>query len=209
MVSCTHKQKAKFRACATRKTSLSKKHFSLVYGACLTLFFYSYPYLSSLPIHLTRKKFLLYGFSLMWYKKLFFESDALWTSLFNSFYALSSAAVSTVLGTIAAIGINWYKFKGKGYIQTITFLPLVLPEVIVGMSMLIFFSGIKLPLGLFSIFAAHTTFCLPFVFLMVLARLDEFDYSIIEASYDLGATERETMFKVIIPAIFPGIMAGL
>lgn len=149
------------------------------------------------------------GFSLQWYHKLFFDSDDLWQSLMNSFIiALSSSAVATVLGTLAAIGINWYKFKGKVYIQTISFLPMVLPEVIVGVSMLIFFSGIGLPLGMFTIFAAHTTFCLPFVFLMVMARLDEFDFSIIEAAHDLGATDRQTMIKVIIPAIMPGVLSG-
>ncbi len=149
------------------------------------------------------------GFSMVWYKELFFNSPDLWESLFNSFFiAFTSSAVATVLGTLAAIGINWYKFKGKAYIQTISFLPMVLPEVIVGVSTVIFFSGIHLPLGLFTIFAAHTTFCLPFVFLMVLARLDEFDYSIIEAAHDLGATDRETMFKVIIPAILPGVLSG-
>ncbi|MBP5792361.1 MAG: ABC transporter permease, partial [Spirochaetaceae bacterium] len=107
-----------------------------------------------------------------------------------------------------AIGINWYKFRGKIYIQTISFLPMVLPEVIIGVSMLIFFSGIGMKLGMMTIFIAHTTFCLPFVFLMVLARLDEFDFSIIEAAHDLGATERQTMVKVIIPAIMPGIFSG-
>ena len=149
------------------------------------------------------------GVSLIWYKKLLFDSKDLWRSLLNSLIvAFSSAALSTVLGTLAALGISWYKFKGKTYIQTISFLPMVLPEVIIGVSMLIFFSGIKLPLGLFSIFTAHTTFCLPFVFLMILARIDEFDFSIVEAAYDLGATERQTMFKVIVPAILPGIMSG-
>ncbi|MCQ2594993.1 MAG: ABC transporter permease [Treponemataceae bacterium] len=149
------------------------------------------------------------GFSLVWYEKLFFESDELWQALANSaIIALSAAAVSTVLGTLAAIGTNWYKFKGKGYIQTISFLPMILPEVIVGVSMLIFFSGIKMQLGMMTIFIAHTTFCLPFVYLMVLARLDEFDFSIIEASHDLGANERQTMMKVIIPAILPGIFSG-
>ena len=62
--------------------------------------------------------------------------------------------------------------------------------------------------SLFTVFAAHTTFCLPFVFLMVNARLDEFDYSIVEASHDLGATEVQTMFKVVVPAIMPGILSG-
>ena len=149
------------------------------------------------------------NFSMRWYKELFFNSNALWTALLNSLIvALSSALVSTLLGTMASIGVNWYKFKGKKFIQTLTYLPMVLPEVIIGISMVIFFSGIHMPLGLFTVFAAHTTFCLPFVFLMVNARLDEFDYSIIEASHDLGATERQTMFKVVVPAIFPGILSG-
>ncbi len=149
------------------------------------------------------------GLSLVWYKKLIFDSADLWHALANSFIiAFSSAGVATVLGTLAAIGVNWYRFKGKTYIQTISFLPMVLPEVIIGVSMLIFFSRIKIPLGLTTIFIAHTTFCLPFVFLLVLARLDEFDFSIIEAAHDLGATERQTMFRVIIPAIMPGILSG-
>ena len=147
--------------------------------------------------------------SLTWYKELFMNSGALWQALLNSaLIAFTSAAVSTVLGTMASIGINWYKFRGKKFIQTLTYLPMVLPEVIIGISMVIFFSGIHLPLGLFTVFAAHTTFCLPFVFLMVNARLDEFDYSIVEASHDLGATEVQTMFKVVVPAIMPGILSG-
>lgn len=149
------------------------------------------------------------GFSLVWYHKLIFGSNDLWAALLNSvIVALSSAAVSTLLGTLAAIGINWYRFKGRSFIQTISFLPMVLPEVIIGVSMLIFFSGIKVPLGLFTIFAAHTTFCLPFVFLMVSSRIDEFDFSIIEASHDLGATEAQTMLLVVLPAIMPGILSG-
>ncbi len=149
------------------------------------------------------------NFSFVWYEKLFLSSGDLWNSLFNSLLvAVTSSLVATVLGSLAAIGISWYKFFGKGYIQTISFLPMVLPEVIMGVSLLIFFSGIKLSLGLFTIFIAHTTFCLPFVYLMVSARVDEFDYSIIEASHDLGANEVQTLFKVIIPAIMPGILSG-
>ena len=148
-------------------------------------------------------------FSLVWYEKLIFGSNDLWASLWNSvFVAIVSSLVATVLGTMAAIGITWYKFKGRGYIQTTSFLPMVLPEVIMGVSLLIFFSGIKMSLGLMTIFIAHTTFCMPFVYLMVSARIDEFDYSIIEASHDLGANEVQTLFKVILPAIMPGIVSG-
>lgn len=149
------------------------------------------------------------GFSLKWYEKLFLDSDKLWTSFGNSIViAFTSALMATVVGTLASIGLNWYKFPGKTYIQTLSFLPMVLPEVIIGISMLIFFSAVNLPLGMLTIFIAHTTFCLPFVFLMVTARLDEFDYSIIEAARDLGASERQTLFKVIIPAVMPGILSA-
>ncbi len=149
------------------------------------------------------------SFSFVWYEKLIFDSTDLWSALFNSLLvAVTSSLVATLLGTLAAIGITWYKFFGKSYIQSISFLPMVLPEVIMGVSLLIFFSGIKMSLGLFTIFIAHTTFCLPFVYLMVSARIDEFDYSIIEASHDLGANEWQTLYKVIIPAIMPGIVSG-
>lgn len=148
-------------------------------------------------------------FSLVWYKELLCNSEDLWDALLNSLIiAFSSALVSTILGTLAAVGIKWYKFFGKNYIQSISFLPMVIPEVIIGVSTVIFFAGIGVPLGLFTIFAAHTTFCLPFVYLMVTARIDEFDFSIIEASRDSGATERQTMTKVIIPSILPGILSG-
>lgn len=149
------------------------------------------------------------SFSFVWYEKLFLDSKPLWLALLNSvIVAITSSLVATILGTLASIGVSWYKFFGKGYIQTMSFLPMVLPEVIMGVSILVFFSAIKLSLGLFTIFVAHTTFCLPFVYLMVTARLDEFDYSIIEASHDLGANEVQTLFKVIIPAIMPGIVSG-
>jgi spermidine/putrescine transport system permease protein len=149
------------------------------------------------------------GFSLRWYERLF-SSRELWRALRNSLIiAVTSAATATVIGTIGAIGINWYRFKMRGYVQTISFLPMILPEIIIGVSLSIFFAGIGVPLGLFTIFAAHTTFNLPFVFLMVMARLDEFDFSIIEAAADLGASEKETLFKVTLPICMPGIISGL
>ena len=147
--------------------------------------------------------------SLVWYEELLFSSGRLWLSLmYSAIVAVVSALIATILGSLAAIGISWYKFLGKNYIQSISFLPMVLPEVIMGVSLLIFLSGIHMNLGIPTIIIAHTTFCLPFVYLMVSARVDEFDYSIIEASHDLGANERQTLFLVIIPAIMPGIVSG-
>lgn len=150
------------------------------------------------------------GFSLQWYTQLFFNSSELWRAFGNSFIiAVTSSTVATILGSLAAVGITWYRFKSRAYVQVVSFLPMVLPEVIIGISMLIFFTAVKIPLGMFSIFVAHTTFNLPFVFLLVSARLDEFDFSVIEAARDLGATERQTLIKVIIPSIMPGVMSGM
>ena len=85
------------------------------------------------------------NFSFVWYEKLIFNSGDLWASLWNSFFvAITSSFVATILGTLAAIGITWYKFRGRSYIQTTSFLPMVLPEVVMGVSRLIFLSGIKM-----------------------------------------------------------------
>ncbi|MDR2588232.1 MAG: ABC transporter permease [Spirochaetales bacterium] len=149
------------------------------------------------------------GLSLVWFKNLFTNSRLLWRAFWNSILiALTSAATATVIGTLGAIGINWYSFKLKKYVQAVSLLPLILPEIIIGVSMLIFFVGVKLEFGLLRIYIAHTTFNLPFALLILMSRLDEFDFSIIEAARDLGAKERETLFRVIIPIAMPGIISA-
>ena len=148
------------------------------------------------------------GFSLRWYERLINERQ-LWISFRNSILiALTSATAATVIGTLGAIGVCWYRFRLRGYVKTISFLPMILPDIILGVSLAIFFAGVGIPLGLTTVFIAHATFTLPFVFLMVTARLDEFDLTIIEAAHDLGATERQTLFKITIPFCMPGILAG-
>jgi spermidine/putrescine transport system permease protein len=149
------------------------------------------------------------GFSFVWYEQLFLHSRDLWRAFWNSiFIAFSSAATATVLGTFGAIGVNWYRFKTRNYVQTISFLPMILPEIIIGVSLSIFFAGVGIKLGLLTIYIAHSTFNLPFVFLMIMARLDEFDFSIIEAAHDLGASEAQTLFRVTVPICMPGIVSG-
>lgn len=89
----------------------------------------------------------LTGFSFRWYEELFLHSGNLWMSLFYSaVVAFASALIATILGTLAAIGISWYRFFGRNYIQSVSFLPMVLPEVIMGVSLLIFLSGINMSL---------------------------------------------------------------
>jgi spermidine/putrescine transport system permease protein len=149
------------------------------------------------------------GFSFVWYEQLFLHSRPLWRAFWNSILiAITSAGTATILGTFGAVGVAWYRFKMRNYVQIVSFLPMILPEIIIGVSLQIFFAGVGIKLGLLTIFIAHTTFNLPFVFLMVMARLDEFDFSIIEAARDLGANEAQTLRKVTVPICMPGIVSG-
>ncbi len=156
------------------------------------------------------KTFNWTGFSLKWYRELFFNSrsevwDAFWNSIIVGF---SSSIVATIIGTLGAIGIYWYNFKMKKYLQVVTYLPLIIPEIIVGVSLVILYTKMGLPLGLFTIFLSHVTFSIPFVMFIIMSRLEEFDYSIIEAAYDLGAKELQALLKVILPVTMPGIISG-
>ncbi|MCL2689310.1 MAG: ABC transporter permease [Chitinispirillia bacterium] len=151
------------------------------------------------------------GFSLNWYHELFFSprSERLWMSFKNSaIVAVTSAVFSTIIGTLGAIGLYWYKFRCKKAIQVATYIPMLVPEIIIGVSLMMLFVRISLPLSLVTVFIAHITFNIPFVLLVVMARLESFDYTIIEAAHDLGASEIKALTKVILPVAFPGIISA-
>jgi len=149
------------------------------------------------------------GVSLKWYKVLFTESRALWIAFGNSLLiAVTSSVIATAVGTMASIGTKLFPFRERKIVSTLSYLPMVLPDVVIGISMLIFFSAMHIKLGLGTIFLAHVTFNLPFVYILVNAGLDEFNYSTIEAARDLGANNKQTLMRVIIPSIKPSILAS-
>ena len=148
------------------------------------------------------------GFTLDWYFKLF-DNDALLESFATTMeLALISTLVSTLLGTIAAVGLYRYKFRGKSIIDNLLYIPVVIPEVVMGISLLVLFTAIHIPQGLLSLIIAHVTFCVPFVIFNVRARLDGYDPSLEEASYDLGASKLKTFLYVTLPMLAPGIAGG-
>jgi spermidine/putrescine transport system permease protein len=149
------------------------------------------------------------GFSLKWYRELFIYSDEIWVSFrYSVIIAAVSGLISTTVGTLGAIALQWHEFRWKKILRIVSYVPLIIPEIILGVSLLILFATVRFKLGLTTIFIAHTTFNIPYVLFLVMSRMDEFDYSIIEAAYDLGASELQTLFKVIIPALLPGIVSG-
>lgn len=149
------------------------------------------------------------GFSLKWYISLF-SNISLMEAVKNSFIvAFASTAISVILGTITAIGMYRYKFKGKSLIDGMLFVPLIIPEIVMGIAMLVFFSQIKIiPLGLWTLIIAHATFSVSYVVVTIRTRLEGFDKSMEEAAMDLGATPLQTFFKVTLPIIAPGIISG-
>lgn len=188
---------------------MNKRRTSLFFFILSMIFFYL-PLLMLIVYSFNEGKSMVWkGFSLKWYKELFVYSDNIWKAFrYSLAVAVVSGLISTTIGTLGAIGLQWHEFRGKKALQTLLYVPLVIPEIILGVSLLIMFSTIKFELGLTTIFIAHTTFNIPFVLFIVLSRIEEFDYSIVEASYDLGANEWQTLTKVILPAIFPGILSG-
>ncbi len=104
------------------------------------------------------------GFSLKWYKELFQYSDNIWTAFkYSIIIAFISSLISTIIGTFGAIALKWFDFKGKNILKNLSVLPLVVPDIIIGVSLLIMFSTVKLKLGILTIFIAHTTFNIPYV----------------------------------------------
>ncbi|TXR48632.1 ABC transporter permease [Phyllobacterium endophyticum] len=149
------------------------------------------------------------GFSTKWYVSLFHNQsfiDAAWVTIR---VALVSASVATVLGTLGALAISRYtRFRGRLLFSAMIYAPLVMPEVITGLSMLLLFVAIGFDRGLWTMILAHITFSMCFVAVVVQSRLVSFDRSLEEAAMDLGATPVTTFFRVTLPVILPAVVSG-
>jgi spermidine/putrescine transport system permease protein len=145
------------------------------------------------------------GFTLRWYRKLFVNEEML-TATWNSLViGLTASAVSTVLGTMAGYAMHRYRLR---VLPVLVLAPIAIPEILMGVSLLIFFVAINLTLGLVSIALAHIAFCIGFVAIVVRARLAGMDESLVEAARDLGATPVQAFRLVTLPLIMPGVIAG-
>ena len=157
----------------------------------------------------TSKPYLSWrGFTFDWYTKIF-ENNTLLTSFGNTMIiAIISTIISTAIGTLGAVGMYRYKFKGKGIIDGLLYIPVVIPEIVLGISLLTIFSAANVPRGMLTLILAHVSFSVPFVVFNVRARLSGYDVSIEEASMDLGANRIRTFFEITLPVLMPGITGG-
>ena len=145
------------------------------------------------------------GFTLDWYRKLFADEEMLHAAGNSLIIALISSVVSTVLGTMAGFALHRYKLR---VLQILVLTPIAIPEILVGVSLLIFFVILNLTLGMLSVTLAHIAFSLGFVAIVVRSRLAGMDESLTEAARDCGATPWQAFRRVTLPLIMPGVVAG-
>ncbi len=148
------------------------------------------------------------GFTLDWYRDLFRDRVIAGSFKISMEVALITSFVSAILGTASAVISMWVTEKMKKAIQGMMILPLLVPEVALGIALLIFFNALKLPFGHLTLVLSHSLFCVPYVYIMVQLRLKEIDRSILESSRDLGATRWQTITTVIVPLITPSIITA-
>lgn len=148
------------------------------------------------------------GFSLVWYEKLFRDS-AMMEALKNSLIlGILSCAVSAVIGTLGAVSLSALKLRSKGVLEYIAILPLMVPEIILGMVLMAFFYMLKLPFGMLTLLIGHTVFCVPYILVEVKASLALMDPSLTEAARDLGASSWRAFLDITLPLVMPAVASG-
>jgi len=148
------------------------------------------------------------GFTLRWYAQLMTDTQ-LMDALVNSLViAFTSSLVATVLGTLGAFAFYRYRFLGRKVLYTFIYVVMMSPDIVMGISLLMFFVTLGLATGGVTLLLAHITFCLPFVVVTVYSRISGFDRSVLDAAKDLGASELQVFRHVVLPLLMPAVIAG-
>lgn len=156
---------------------------------------------SKLPVRFT-------GFSLQWYEKLF-QNSAMLEALGNSLIiGVLSCLISAVIGTLGSVGLARIHWKTKSAMEYISILPLMTPEIILGMVLMAFFYMLNLPFGMLTLLIGHTVFCVPYILMEVKARLAGMDPALEEAARDLGAGPFRAFWDITLPLIMPAVLSG-
>ena len=148
------------------------------------------------------------GFTTKWYVALFQDQSLIKAALRSLLLAAMAATTSTVVGTIIAIALHRYRFIGQRVVFGSLSVIMMSPEIIQGISLVMVFVILGVPLGFVTVLLSHTVFCFPFVTMTVLARLKGFNRNLVEAAADLGATDVSIVQKILIPLILPAVFAG-
>ena len=186
--------------------------FTKFYIALILIFLYS-PIAVMIITSFNKGKTVVWkGFSLKWYGELF-KDKAILGALVNTLtIALLASFFATILGTMAAIGINNFRGKKRAVIQNVSNIPIISPDIVMGVSLMLLFAFLgnifNFEMGYVTVLISHICFCVPFVVLNVIPRLKRMDQSIYDAALDLGCNQFQAFFKVVIHELMPGIISG-
>lgn len=148
------------------------------------------------------------GFTWSWYEKLWANREV-WSALVTSVQvAVLASLAAMVLGTLAAVALHWFRSRLQKVHGLLLTVPLVMPDILMGLSLLLFFVALGVDTGFLTIWIAHVTFCVSYVAMVVLARLQDFDTGLLDAAHDLGAGRWQVARRVLLPMLAPGILAG-
>ena len=156
----------------------------------------------------SRLNIVFEGFTLRWYYELFNNPmllEALWNTL-N--VAVISTIISTIIGTISSYALKRFDFPFKKFINELLYIPVVIPEIVLGISLLCIYALVKIELGMFTLILSHVAFSIPFVIINVNSVLDTMNPNLEEAASDLGASKLKAFFHVVLPSLLPGILSG-
>lgn len=176
----------------------------------LTMVFFYLPilYIIVFSFNSSRSLTKLDGFSLRWYEKMFSDSTMMEAVVYTIVIAILATILSTIAGTLAAIGLSRSRRVLKNIVEQVNNLPIMNPEIVTAIGLLMFFSAIGIKKGFLTLLLAHIMFCTPYVILSVSPKLRSLDPNLADAALDLGATPLQALTKVIVPQIMPGIISG-
>ena len=186
-----------------------KKWLSKLWMGLIFLFFYApIAYIVVFSFNSGRSLTRMDGFSLQWYERMFSNGDMMDAMFYTILVAVIATVVSTIIGTVAAIGLSKSSRVLKTIVERVNDLPIMNPEIVTAIGLLMFFSALGVRKGLLTMILAHVMFCTPYVMLSVSPKLRSLDPNLADACMDLGATPWQALTKVIVPQIMPGIVSG-
>ena len=195
------------------KTNNSPRKKKRIFGACimgfLVAFFYApILYMIVYSFNDSRSLTKFSGFSLQWYEKMFNDSAMMESLFYTIAIAVLATVISTFVGTITAIGLSKSKRILKNIVEQVNQIPIMNPEIVTAIGLLMFFSAIHVKKGFMTLLLAHIMFCIPYVILSIMPKLRSLNPNLMEAAMDLGATPWQALTKVVVPQIMPGIISG-
>lgn len=148
------------------------------------------------------------GFTTSWYQKMFSDAGIQQAFIYTIIVAVISSLIATVIGTFAALGLHNMRGWQKQLAINITYIPMLSPDIVIGISMMMLFSVLNIPFGLPTLIISHATFSIPYVIFAIMPKLKLMNFNVYEAALDLGATPFYAFKKVILPEILPGVLTG-